>query len=103
VTSIFRKGYFEFMAVFAHRKITKGKVNQKIHKPFSNLRQIGASGLSGNRLILIMSFPPSSESSQSAKSIAQSVNEEILLKRIIIGEIVRLGQNGPQISGIIFC
>ena len=59
-------GYFELTASFAQRKKAKGRRNQNIHTALSNFRQIAASDLSGNKLILIISFPPSSRNSQSA-------------------------------------
>jgi len=44
-------------ASFAHKKMANGRLNQKIHKAFSSIRQIDASGLSGNKLILTIFFP----------------------------------------------
>jgi hypothetical protein len=51
-------GYFELTTGFAHRKTAKGRLNQKIHKTFSISRQIAASSLSGNKLILTIFFLP---------------------------------------------
>ena len=51
-------GYFELTDSFAHRKMARGRLNQKIHIAFSNLRQISAPSPSGNKLIVTISFPP---------------------------------------------
>jgi hypothetical protein len=80
------RGYFDLAASFAHRKIAKGRLNQNIHNAFSSFRQISASGLSGNRLIFIISIPPLD--SCSPKAIASD-----LLEAILNAEIVRSGQN----------
>jgi len=52
------RGYFELTTSFVHRKKAKGSRNQNIHAAFSNVLQIAVSGLSGNKLILTIFFPP---------------------------------------------
>jgi hypothetical protein len=87
VTSVFRKGYFEFIANFAHRKIAKGMLNQIIHTASSNVLQIAASDLSGNKLILTIFFV------LLWIGILRGGIDPALLETILMGEIVRSGQN----------
>jgi hypothetical protein len=78
--------YLELTASFAQTRMAKGRRNQKIHAAFSSLRQIAASALSGNKLILTIPFPPLDF--YSSRGIDYPP-----LKSILMGEIVRSGQN----------
>jgi hypothetical protein len=85
--------YLALTVSFAQRMIAKGRLNQRIHKTLSILRQIAASGLSGNKLILTIFFPTLDWYSSRGISSA-------LLQSILMGKIVRSGQNGVKfISG----